>query len=156
MGAGVVKKSGGGGRRGRRRGSSASMSDINITPFVDVMLVLLIIFMVAAPMATTAIMLDVPPAMPSRVEAPPTIVSIRDGGLPWVSFGPDQMRPSSLGSLANDVTRSMNAPHPQDQRVFIRADAHVRYNEFMSVMNTLHRAGFHRVDLISESLQDNG
>ena len=55
MGAGVMKKSGGGGRRGRRRGSSAAMSEINVTPFVDVMLVLLIIFMVAAPMLTVGV-----------------------------------------------------------------------------------------------------
>ncbi|MDR0810149.1 MAG: biopolymer transporter ExbD, partial [Gemmobacter sp.] len=59
MGAGVIRKSGGG-RRGRRRGSAAAMADINITPFVDVMLVLLIIFMVAAPMLTVGVPVKLP------------------------------------------------------------------------------------------------
>jgi biopolymer transport protein TolR len=58
MGGGVMKKAGGGGRRGRRRGSSAAMSEINVTPFVDVMLVLLIIFMVAAPMLTVGVPIE--------------------------------------------------------------------------------------------------
>ena len=60
MGAGVAKKSGGGGRRGRRRGTAPAMADINITPFVDVMLVLLIIFMVTAPMLTVGVPLELP------------------------------------------------------------------------------------------------
>ena len=59
MGAGVIKKGGGGGRR-RRRGGGAAMSEINVTPFVDVMLVLLIIFMVAAPMLTVGVPVKLP------------------------------------------------------------------------------------------------
>ena len=83
MGAGVMKKSGGGGRRGRRRGSSAAMSEINVTPFVDVMLVLLIIFMVAAPMLTVGVPIELPDtaanAMPNEEEEPLTISITSDG-----------------------------------------------------------------------------
>ena len=78
MGAGVVKKGGGGGRRGRRRGSSAAMADINITPFVDVMLVLLIIFIITVPVIRHAVQLELPQAastpitMPTKAPPPPS------------------------------------------------------------------------------------
>ena len=85
MGAGVAKKSGGGGRRGRRRGNSAAMGDINITPFVDVMLVLLIIFMVAAPMMNVGVPLKLPEtaaaSLPTEQEEPLVISLSADGGL---------------------------------------------------------------------------
>lgn len=78
-----MKKAGGGGRRGRRRGSSAAMSEINVTPFVDVMLVLLIIFMVAAPMLTVGVPIELPDtaasAMPNEEEEPLTISITADG-----------------------------------------------------------------------------
>ena len=83
MGAGIVRKSGGGGRRGRRRGHSAAMSEINVTPFVDVMLVLLIIFMVAAPLLTVGVPIELPEtaasAMPTEQEEPLTITWWRTG-----------------------------------------------------------------------------
>ena len=83
MGAGVAKKSGGGGRRGRKRGSSAAMADINITPFVDVMLVLLIIFMVTAPMLTVGVPLELPKSaaasLPTEQEPPLTVSLTADG-----------------------------------------------------------------------------
>jgi biopolymer transport protein TolR len=83
MGAGVMKKSGGGGRRRRHRGSSAAMSEINVTPFVDVMLVLLIIFMVAAPMLTVGVPIELPDtaanALPNEDEEPLTISISADG-----------------------------------------------------------------------------
>ena len=85
MGAGVIKKSGGGGRRRRRRGASAAMSEINVTPFVDVMLVLLIIFMVAAPMLTVGVPVELPKtaatALPTEQEEPLTITMTADGRL---------------------------------------------------------------------------
>ena len=83
MGAGVIKKSGGGGRRRRHRGSSAAMSEINVTPFVDVMLVLLIIFMVAAPLLTVGVPVKLPEtaasAMPTEKEEPLTVTLTADG-----------------------------------------------------------------------------
>jgi biopolymer transport protein ExbD len=131
-------------------------SDINVTPFVDVMLVLLIIFMVAAPMATVSIKIDMPPASTVQSQGPPpTFVSIANGGQPWVSFGQGDIRPSSLPNLIRDVTSALHAPgDPRQERVFIRADARVKYNEFMDVVNTLQRAGFYKIGLINEDLQE--
>ena len=85
MAASVIKQGGGGGgRRGRRRrGKSAAMSEINVTPFVDVMLVLLIIFMVAAPMLTVGVPVELPEtaatALPTEQEEPLTITITADG-----------------------------------------------------------------------------
>ena len=132
-------------------------SDINVTPFVDVMLVLLIIFMVAAPMATVSIKIDLPPANatpPSTHERPPTFISIQEGGLPYVSVSETEIRPSTLPTLVADVTAALQSPNPTDERVFIRANAHVRYREFMDVINALQRGGFYKIGLINEDLGD--
>ena len=84
MGAGVIKGGKGGGRRGRRRrGQSAAMSEINVTPFVDVMLVLLIIFMVAAPLLTVGVPIELPEtaarSLPTEQEEPLAITMAADG-----------------------------------------------------------------------------
>ena len=130
-------------------------ADINVTPFVDVMLVLLIIFMVAAPMATVSIKIDLPPASASDTHGPPpTFVSIANGGQIYVSFGAADIRPSSLEALPTDVATALHVPNPTNERVFIRADAHVKYSEFMDVINTLQRNGYYRIGLINEDLQD--
>src|SRR5579863_5075942 len=85
-------------------------SDINVTPFVDVMLVLLIIFMVAAPLATTSIRIDLPPAKappPDQKQKPPTFISIQDGGALYVSFGENQIKPTTMDTLASDLAASL-------------------------------------------------
>ena len=139
----------------RARFSLGQNSDINVTPFVDVMLVLLIIFMVAAPMATVSIKIDLPPASTTPNNGPPpTFISIANGGQPWVSFGAGQIRPSSPATLVSDVSAALHVPNPRAERVFIRADAHVKFNEFMDVINILQRAGFYKIGLINEDLQD--
>ena len=130
-------------------------SDMNVTPFVDVMLVLLIIFMVAAPMATVSIKIDLPPASATPNNGPPpTFVSIANGGQIYVSFGTGNIQPSSLAALPADVTRALNSPNPTNERVFIRADAQVVYSDFMDVINTLQRNNFYKIGLINEDLQE--
>ncbi len=132
----AAKLSGGGGGKF----DLGQNSDMNVTPFVDVMLVLLIIFMVVAPLATTSIRIDLPPATPpppSQHEKPPTFISIQDSGQIYVSFGKTDIRPSSMAALATDLPASLGVPNPTDQRIFIRADRHVRYREFMDVINQL-------------------
>ncbi|MDO8379366.1 biopolymer transporter ExbD [Phenylobacterium sp.] len=124
-------------------------SDINVTPFVDVMLVLLIIFMVSIPAATVSIKLDLPPAIPpppgTKVEEP-TLINIQEAGL----YIGDQ--PTTLDTLPADLARKLNKPNPTEERVYIRADRTVRYGEFMSVMNTLQGNGYFQVALINEEL----
>ena len=124
---------------------------MNVTPFVDVLLVLLIIFMVTAPLATVSIKLDQPPEdFPTGPVRAPTYVSIADGGRIFVSFGTASMRESNPDRLAADVASSLGGAHPTTQQVMVRADRHVRYSRFMDVMNSLHAAGYQRIGLINE------
>jgi len=136
-------------------------SDINVTPFVDVMLVLLIIFMVTAPLATVSIKLDLPPAKappPTAHDKPPTYISIDNYGNLSVSFatGPQstEMHPvANLQGLAPVLAASLGVPNPTTQRVFIRADQHVHYRKFMDVLHQLQTDGYFKIGLISEEVQ---
>ena len=125
-------------------------SDINVTPFVDVMLVLLIIFMVAIPAATVSIKLDLPPAIPpppgAKVEEP-TLINIQQGGGLYIGEAP-----TSINSLTADLARIINKPSPTEERVYIRADRTVRYGDFMAVMNLRQEGGYYQVALINEEL----
>ena len=130
-------------------------SDMNVTPFVDVMLVLLIIFMVVAPIATVSIRLDLPPAQPPKDpthDKPPTFISIQDGGQIYVSFGANQIKPSSMDHLGSDLAASLAKPNPTEERIFIRADRHVKYRQFMDVINQLQLDGYFKIGLIAEDL----
>ena len=129
-------------------------SDINVTPFVDVMLVLLIIFMVAIPAATVSIKLDLPPAIPpppgTKVKEP-ILINIQQGGGLFIGE-----TATSLGTLPADLSRTLTVDDPSlpptEQRVYIRADRTVRYGDFMAVMNTLQGNGFYQVALINEDI----
>jgi len=123
-------------------------AEINVTPFVDVMLVLLIIFMVAIPAATVSVKVDLPQAAASAEPTlPPTYVSLQqDGGL-YIGD-----TPTTLAALPTDLARTLASAHPRAERIYIRADAGVRYGAFMTVMNTLKADGYERVALVSEAL----
>jgi biopolymer transport protein ExbD len=128
---------------------------MNVTPFVDVMLVLLIIFMVVAPIATTSIKLDIPPATDppkNDTSKPPTFISINDQGQIYVSYGKNDIRPSSIEQLPYDLQRALGVAIPTEERVFIRADRHVPYGRFMQVVNQLQLDGYYKVGLIAENL----
>ncbi len=148
----AAKLSGGG---GGSRFDLGQNSDMNVTPFVDVMLVLLIIFMVVAPIATVSIRLDLPPAKappPNEKDKPPTFISIQDSGQIYVSFGPSSIKPSSMATLGTDLSSSLGVPNPTNERIFIRADKHVRYRQFMDVINQLQQDGYFKIGLIAENL----
>jgi biopolymer transport protein ExbD len=130
-------------------------SDINVTPFVDVMLVLLIIFMVTAPLATVSIKIDLPPAKappPDAKQKPPTYISISKNGI-FVSISKTEMKQSSLPMLATDLAGALAVPNPTGERVFIRADQDVKYRQFMDVINQLQTDGYFKIGLISEEVQ---
>lgn len=141
-----------GAKLGGNKGGVSQNSEINVTPFVDIMLVLLIIFMVAAPMATVSIKLDLPPAVPSASnEKPkePVYVSIQDGGDLYIAD-----RKTSLATLAADVCAAQGAvANCREERVFVRAQADVKYNQFMEVMNTLQENGMFKVGLLNEDIE---
>ena len=147
----MAAKLGGG---GSGRFDLGQNSDINVTPFVDVMLVLLIIFMVAIPAATVSIKLDLPPAIPpppgTKVKEP-VLVNVQQGG--GIYIGETATTIDNLpGDLAKKLTADDPTLPPTQQRVYIRADKTVRYGDFMAVMNILQGNGFYQVALINEEL----
>ena len=139
---------------GAGRFAISQNAEINVTPFVDVMLVLLIIFMVAAPMATVSIPVDLPTAEAPKVVQPPklTIVSLQQGGAVYI--GDTQ---TSLAALPSALPASMRANGiaglPQAQRIVVRADAEAKYEQFMGVVNALQDGGFHKIDLMAEDIE---
>ena len=149
----MAAKLGGGG--GGSKYDLGQNSDINVTPFVDIMLVLLIIFMVAAPMATVSIALDLPPAIPPEhpEEHPkkPVFVSVQQSGA--IFIGDVQ---SSLATLPTDIPIAMQKEgvtgNFKEERVFVRADADVMYEQFMAVLNVLQANGFYKIGLINEEI----
>jgi biopolymer transport protein ExbD len=146
----AAKLSGG----GKKKFDLGQNSEINVTPFVDVMLVLLIIFMVTAPLATVSIRIDLPPAKappPSQHQKPPTYISISKTGI-YVSMSATDMKLSSLPQLASDLPAALQVPNPQDERIFIRADKDVKYRDFMDVINQLQMDGYFKIGLISEEV----
>jgi biopolymer transport protein TolR len=147
MAASVIKSGGGGGRRGRRRGKSAAMSEINVTPFVDVMLVLLIIFMVAAPMLTVGVPVELPKtaatALPMEQEEPLTITITADGriAIQTTEISDAEMIPRLTAIAAERVSK----------KVFLRADGAVPYSRVAQVMGALNAGGFNEIGLVTDS-----
>ena len=122
-------------------------ADINVTPFVDIMLVLLIIFMVAAPLATVSVPVTLPRAVAPPAQNPPipVFISIQNDGDVFIGdFRTD------VGSLGADLTAQIGRRNPADERIFIRADQQTRYGDFMQVMNALQDNGFYSVALVGE------
>jgi biopolymer transport protein ExbD len=122
-------------------------SEINVTPFVDVMLVLLIIFMVAAPMAAVTVQVNLPPAVakPSTNPPKPVYISIQAGGSIYI--GDTRVE---LADIGDNLRSTIGQRNPEKERIFIRADKDVLYGDFMGVMNMLQDNGFYSVALIGE------
>jgi biopolymer transport protein ExbD len=120
-------------------------SEINVTPFVDVMLVLLIIFMVAAPLATVSIHVDLPPAVAKATPNPPkpVYISIQSNGNTYIGDSP-----TDLASIGDDLRKIIGKRDPSKERIFIRGDQDAMYKDFMGVMNALQDNGFYSVALI--------
>jgi biopolymer transport protein ExbD len=140
-----------GGKKGEKYNLGQN-ADINVTPFVDVMLVLLIIFMVSIPLATTAIKIDLPPAINTPDNhIKPTYLSIGvNGVVTLVDQGNDEH--TSLATLDADLTRALQKPNPRGETILIRADRLVKYKDFMAVVNQLQTDGYYKVALINENL----
>ena len=133
------------GRQRRRRRRAGVINEINMTPFIDVMLVLLIIFMVAAPLMTVGVPLDLPQtaAAPLNVDARPVTLSIRSTG--QVFLGEAELKdPEIAGRLAAVAKQGL------DERIFVRGDKRVDYGRVAQVMSIVTSAGYKRVALVTE------
>ena len=133
-------------RLGRRPGRYATMSEINVTPFVDVMLVLLVVFMITAPLLTVGVPIDLPKASASNLQGneEPLTVSISDKGeifLQETLVGREELVARLLAIAENRTSR----------RVFVRGYRSVDYGVVMAVMSRLNAAGFNKVALVTEA-----
>src|SRR5690348_5029393 len=122
------------------------MSEINVTPFVDVMLVLLIIFMVAAPLLTVGVPIELPEtrAKPLQGDNEPLTVSVKQDGRVFLQnseVGLDTLTPKLVAIAKNGY----------EERIFVRADKAVGYGDVMKVMGELNRAGFRKIGLVTDS-----
>jgi biopolymer transport protein TolR len=124
------------------------ISDINITPFVDVLLVLLIIFMVAAPMMTSTVKVDLPKGAtdPAHEKIQPIAVSIKSDGSIFL-----QEESVKLGTLVNKLLEVTG--NNLDNKIYVRADKNLDYGRVMEVVRTLSLAGFNQVSLATELSQ---
>ena len=132
-----------GGRRRRGVPRYGAMADINMTPFIDIMLVLLIIFMVAAPLLATGVAVDLPQtkAGPLNIDQKPISIALNDQGQLFLMDAPvanDELI-SKLQGIAKDGF---------DERIYLRADKAVSYGDLMEVMNSLRNAGYLKVALV--------
>ncbi len=144
MAAGLHQSSRGGGRSRRRR--MRPMSEINVTPFVDVMLVLLVVFMVAAPLLTVGVPVELPKtaatALPGDNEEPLTVTVAADGTL--------LIQTTEVPSDAF-ITRLQGISEArEDKRVYLRADGSIPYTRVMEVMGALNAAGFSDIGLVTD------
>ena len=120
-------------------------ADINVTPFVDVMLVLLIIFMVALPVSTVSVKVDLPESNATPITSqPPVIVSLTLDGRVYVGE-----RATTLEALPAAAAAALGSSD-KTQRIYLRADEGVRYRELMGVMNRLRASGYGQIGLVGE------
>ena len=149
MGASIKANTGGSGKR-RRRGRHTPMSDINVTPMVDVMLVLLIIFMVAAPLLQVGVPIELPQAKGKQLEAnkEPLAISVKADGSVYIG---ETLVP--LDEIAPKLKAI--AKNGYDEQIFVRGDKGVAYGTVMRVMGRISAGGFRKVSLVTE-VEDGG
>jgi len=144
MTAGMLAPTSGGGRRGRLRRRHQPMAEINVTPFVDVMLVLLIIFMVAAPLLTVGVPIDLPETRATALESDtePLTVSIGSDGRIFLQDS-EVSAEQLVATLRAIATGGLN------ERIFVRGDREADYGTVMRVMGRLNAAGYKRIGLVT-------
>lgn len=145
MGA-QLQSSGRIGQAGGRSRAYRPMADINVTPFVDVMLVLLVVFMITAPLLTAGVPVDLPKAEAKALkeeDKKPLEVSLTAGG--EIYLGETEVKRDRLVNMMSAMTNS-----DPERRIYLRADQGLAYGEVMDVLGLMNGAGFRKVALISE------
>lgn len=127
------------------RRQTRPMSEINVTPLVDVMLVLLVIFMITAPLMTTGVQIDLPKAETAEVNTPnePLSVTVTKAGKIYIGD-----RETTMPALIAQI--STTAANNPDARVFIRGDEALAYGQVITVIAAIHNAGLHKVALLTQ------
>ncbi len=130
---------------GNGRRKYRPMAEINVTPLVDVMLVLLIVFMITAPMITSGVNVNLPQAnaKPVNDDAKPITITVNAQG--QVFLGDNQVQLSNLVSTLQQASQNNN-----DQRIFVRGDKTVTYGDMLNVMATITQGGFTKVALLAQ------
>ena len=152
MAAGVVQAASNSGRRGRRR--APVMSDINVTPFVDVMLVLLIVFMVSAPLLTVGVPIELPQSQAKSLsqDNEPLTVSVDVDGKVYL-----QDKEIQIDDLVPKLKAIIEARNGTlNDQIYVRGDKKVDYGTMMKVMGRLSAAGYHKVALVTTVEQGGG
>lgn len=148
MSAGGSKASGGGRRRRGGRSRGGAISEINVTPLVDVMLVLLIIFMVAAPLMTTGVPIDLPETQAKEMnsDTKPITVSIAKDG--QIYFGDE----TEVAVPIDEVVPKLQAMAKAgaEERIFVRGDAGTEYGQIMAVMGRIQASGYKNIGLVTQ------
>jgi biopolymer transport protein TolR len=140
----MAMNAGGGGGKRRRSKRAAPMADLNMIPFIDVMLVLLVIFMVAAPLLTTGVPVDLPKTGASQlnIEQKPISITIDERGQIFL-----QEKETRIETLAAEITAI--AKQGYDERIYVRGAAQVNYGRVGEVMGVLQKAGFTKIGLVN-------
>jgi biopolymer transport protein TolR len=147
----MAMMTGGGGGRGRGRRGHVPMSDINVTPLVDVMLVLLVVFMITAPLLTVGVPVDLPRTEASQMvgQDEPLVISVNAKGEVFL-----QETPITLEQLVPRLEAITQ--NKRDTRIFVRGDRAILYGKVMEVMGTVNLAGFSRVALVTQLPKQDG
>ena len=146
MGASLNMGGGGSRRRGRRRAHKPPMSEINVTPFVDVMLVLLIIFMVTAPLLTSGVPLELPQTAGKQLKPTkqtPVTISVKSDGKIFL-----QEAEVPLDKVVEKLLGIAKAGYKE--QIYVRGDKDITYEQMMKVMGLISAAGFTRLSLVTE------
>lgn len=133
------------------------MAEINVVPYIDVMLVLLVIFMITAPLLTEGVKVDLPTAEAKpmdRSDNEPLVIAVDADGQFYIQFGENQDEPVNATTLVNRVSAVMR--HRPNVQVLMRGDKSVPYGDVVYVMTLLQKAGAPSVGLITEPPQDGG
>ncbi|WP_206389676.1 protein TolR [Amnimonas aquatica] len=135
-----------------RRPRKAPMSEMNVVPYIDVMLVLLVIFMITAPMLTQGIEVDLPQAEADALslkEQQPLIVTVRANGSFWLQSDPDTRHQVSMQNLPSEI-RALRSARGADVPVLVNGDRNVGYGRVIELMASLQQGGVKQVGLLTE------
>jgi biopolymer transport protein TolR len=144
MGAGGAKAGGYQRRNSRRRSNHGTMSDINVTPLVDVMLVLLIVFMVAAPLMTTGVPIELPRTQAKQLSTPSEPLTISVQADRKVFIDKTEIALTDLATKLQALAKNGN-----EEQLMVRGDTNVPYGAIMEVMGVLNSAGYSKISLVT-------